>query len=119
MGSAEPHTGVAQQGAAMRRHDDRHVRGLGARDGRHPAGGRDPWIPWELGIADGEKGAYPVALFPTANKSNEQRWAEQEYLGLYRRIVWGTMTGWSEKGWMVLNHVKNTATSLRKWLEGG
>ena len=77
------------------------------------------WIPWELGIADGEKGVSPVALFPTAEKSYEQTWAEQEYLGLYRRIVWGTMTGWSKKGWMVLDHVKNTATPLRNWLEGG
>ncbi len=22
------------------------------------------WVPWELGLADGEKGEYPVALFP-------------------------------------------------------
>lgn len=77
------------------------------------------WIPWELGIADGEKGAYPVSLFPTAKNSNEQIWANQEYLGLYRRIVWGKMTGWTKEGWLVLDHVKNTATSLRQWLEGG
>lgn len=77
------------------------------------------WIPWELGLADGEKGAYPVALFPTANDSHDQTWAEQEYLGLYRRIVWGTMKGWTKKGWMVHDHIQNTATPLRKWLEGG
>ena len=25
------------------------------------------WIPWELGLADGEEGQWPVALFPTAD----------------------------------------------------
>lgn len=76
------------------------------------------WVPWELGLADGEKGAFPVALFPTANTAYEQDWAEQEYLGLYRRIVWGTMKGWEEPGWMVLDHAENSATGLRKWLTG-
>lgn len=77
------------------------------------------WIPWELGLADGEKGAMPVALFPTAKHDYEQKWAEQEYLGLYHRIVWGKIQGWTKSGWMVQDHVKNTATGLRKWLEEG
>lgn len=75
------------------------------------------WIPWELGLADGEKGQWPVALFPTAEKSYEQTWSETEYLGLYHRIVWGQIKDVTEKdGWIVLNHKKNTAVTLRRWL---
>jgi hypothetical protein len=77
------------------------------------------WVPWELGIADGEKGHKPVALFPAANRSDEKQWAQQEYLGLYRRIVWGRMKGWTEDGWFVLDHLQNTGTPLRQWLTGG
>lgn len=40
------------------------------------------WIPWELGLADGEKGSRPVALFPVAERSYQQAWTETEYLGL-------------------------------------
>lgn len=78
------------------------------------------WIPWELGLADGEKGQWRVALFPTAEKSYEQEWSETEYLGLYQRIVWGTIEGVAEKPeWIVLNHKKNTAGTLRRWLKEG
>jgi len=76
------------------------------------------WVPWELGLADGEKGEYQVALFPTANRALEQAWAEQEYLALYRRIVWGKIEGWDKPGWMVLDHIHNSAVSLRTWLNG-
>lgn len=74
------------------------------------------WIPWELGLADGEKSQSKVALFPAANRATEQRWAEQEYLGLYERIVWGNFAG-KKPEWLVLNHIKNTATTLREWLK--
>lgn len=77
------------------------------------------WVPWELGIADGEKGHVPVALFPAANRRDEQQWAQQEYLGLYRRIVWGKMEGWTKDGWFVLDHLQNTGTPLNQWLTGG
>lgn len=78
------------------------------------------WIPWELGLADGEKGQWPVALFPTAEKSSEQTWSETEYLGLYHRIVWGKIKDVTEKdGWIVYNHEKNTAVTLRRWLTEG
>lgn len=49
------------------------------------------WIPWELGLADGQKSTAAVALFPVVQKTTETKWAEQEYLGLYRRIVWGPL----------------------------
>ena len=78
------------------------------------------WIPWELGLADGEKGQWPVALFPTAEKSYDQKWSETEYLALYQRIVWGTINDVTEKdGWIVLNHEKNTAVTLRRWITEG
>ncbi|MDF1738634.1 MAG: toll/interleukin-1 receptor domain-containing protein [Verrucomicrobiales bacterium] len=74
------------------------------------------WVPWELGLADGEKGSSPVGLFPAATSALDQTWSEQEYLGFYSRIVWGTIEGWKEPGWMVWDHTKNSATGLRKWL---
>ena len=78
------------------------------------------WIPWELGLADGEKGQWPVVLFPTAEKAYDQTWSKTEYLGLYQRIVWGNIKDVTEKdGWIVLNHEKNTAVTLRRWLTEG
>lgn len=74
------------------------------------------WVPWELGLADGEKGSLAVALFPTAETAFEQKWSEQEYLGLYKRIVWGKIEGWENPGWIVWDHVKNTKTGLRRWI---
>ena len=75
------------------------------------------WIPWELGLADGEKGFWPIALFPTAANTYEQSWSEVEYLGLYHRIVWGKIKNVTEQdGWIVLNHENNTAITLRHWL---
>lgn len=76
------------------------------------------WIPWELGLGDGMKTTSSVALFPSAENYYETTWSEQEYLGLYQRIIWGTFEGKEEPEWMVLNHHKNSATQLRKWLEG-
>lgn len=78
------------------------------------------WIPWELGLADGEKGQRSIALFPTATRSYEQVWSQTEYLGLYQRIVWGKISNeMKENGWIVYNHEKNTAMKLRKWLTEG
>ena len=75
------------------------------------------WVPWELGLADGEKGEYPVALFPAATTKGDQFWAEQEYLQLYSVIVWGGIKNvTSEPTWIVWNRSKNTADTLRKWL---
>lgn len=73
------------------------------------------WIPWELGIGDGSNKDHNVALFPSAEKSYEQSWSEQEYLGLYQRIIWGNFQG-KKPEWLVLNHRNNTALSLGEWL---
>ena len=39
------------------------------------------WIPWELGLGDGDLGESNVALFPSAENQYEQHWSQQEYLG--------------------------------------
>lgn len=76
------------------------------------------WIPWELGLGDGFHNQENVALFPAADLATEITWAEREYLGLYRRIVWGRIAGDHEDSWIVLNHLDNTALPLRRWLLG-
>jgi hypothetical protein len=73
------------------------------------------WVPWELGIGDSELNPENVALLPTATTSGDQAWARQEYLGLYRHIVWGQMQGISDSIWMVYDYRKNTATKLSEW----
>jgi hypothetical protein len=76
------------------------------------------WIPWELGLADGQKGAPSVALFPVVQYATETKWTEQEYLGLYSRIVWGDLQGYDKKLWMVYDHHTHSALPLSKWLRG-
>ncbi|HUR24934.1 MAG TPA: toll/interleukin-1 receptor domain-containing protein [Candidatus Thermoplasmatota archaeon] len=76
------------------------------------------WIPWELGLADGAKGEPTVALFPSAERAGDSTWTEQEYLGLYRRIDWGSINGFEKPGWRVLDHAKNQATWLKDWIAG-
>lgn len=74
------------------------------------------WVPWELGLGDGSKSNYEIALFPSVEKSNETEWLEQEYLGLYNRIVFGGLEGYDKDVWMVYNYQKKSATELSKWL---
>lgn len=74
------------------------------------------WIPWELGLGDGVNRDVNVALFPSAETAGEQQWAEQEYLGLYQRIIWGDFVGEEKGQWMVLDHRKNIGTKLGEWL---
>lgn len=73
------------------------------------------WIPWELGLGDGNKKEHNVALFPSAEQNYDQSWSEQEYLGLYSRIIWGNFQG-KEPEWLVLDHRNNTAITLGDWL---
>lgn len=76
------------------------------------------WMPWELGLGDGCHNPYSVALFPVAAGSYEQQWSEREYLGLYQRIVWGRIGSGTKSHWIVWDHHRNTALSLREWLRG-
>jgi len=73
------------------------------------------WVPWELGVADGNKGLGNIALFPAAETSTDTAWTKWEYMGLYNRIVWGSIET-SEPAWIVLDYQANTASFLRKWL---
>ncbi|MCK5225983.1 MAG: toll/interleukin-1 receptor domain-containing protein [Planctomycetes bacterium] len=81
-----------------------------------PRTNNSKWIPWELGLGDGAKRDQNVALFPSAEQSHEKSWSEQEYLGLYQRIIWGNFEGKEEPEWMVLNHVSNIGNKLARWL---
>lgn len=74
------------------------------------------WVPWELGLADGYKGIDNIALFPAVENTFDTAWTSWEYLGLYRRIVWGKINGYANSLWMVLDEEHNTATPLRDWL---
>jgi len=75
------------------------------------------WVPWELGLADGYKKPRNVCLFPAPDSKSEYKWTEQEYLGIYDRIVWGKIEGEAKDRWLVWNHVDNTAVGLADWLD--
>jgi TIR domain len=70
------------------------------------------WIPWELGLGDGIRKVENVTLFPSADAVAEMTWAEQEYLGLYQRIVWGNFEGKANPEWIVYNHVTTVGVPL-------
>ncbi len=74
------------------------------------------WIPWELGLGDGSKKNYDIAIFPSAENRYDESWTKQEYLGLYRRIVFGKYADYDKEIWMVCNCKENTATPLKDWL---
>ena len=74
------------------------------------------WVPWELGLGDGSKSNYDIALFPSSEKGYDTQWLEQEYLGLYSRIIHHTFQGSDKKVWMVYNHQDNEAVALEEWL---
>jgi hypothetical protein len=44
------------------------------------------WIPWEIGVADGNKGVAQIAILPITPSGNEDAWTEEQYFGLYPRI---------------------------------
>jgi len=75
------------------------------------------WIPWELGIADEKKKLPNVALLPDVGNQSNAEWPEQEYLGLYPRIVLENFTGQTTPVWMVLEHHTNTGIELGQWLK--
>lgn len=74
------------------------------------------WVPWELGIADQAKKLFRVAILPTVESQQDKGGTKWEYLGLYRRIVWGDLKGYNGPLWMVLNEKTNTAVPLSRWL---
>lgn len=74
------------------------------------------WVPWELGLADGYKTVQNTAIFPSVDSQADTKWAEREYLGIYRRIVYGRLEGHPTDVFMVWNMATDKATELRKWL---
>lgn len=75
------------------------------------------WVPWELGIADEKKTLRNVALLPDVGNQANADWHEQEYLGLYPRIVYTTFTGQTQPVWMVRDHHQKTGIELSEWLK--
>lgn len=75
------------------------------------------WVPWELGIADEKKKLANVALLPDVGNQNNVDWPEQEYLGLYPRIVLATFDGQNKPVWMVLDHHTKRGIELSVWLK--
>lgn len=74
------------------------------------------WVPWELGIGDGYKSMSNIAIFPATDSVDQKAWASWEYLGLYHKICYGDLSGYSNKVWMVRDDRNNTAFELKKWL---
>jgi len=81
-----------------------------------PRSKESKWIPWELGLGDGIRRHPNIALFPSAESATETEWSQQEYLGLYSRIVWGRIEGEEKERWLVWDHHRNVASGLRNWL---
>lgn len=75
------------------------------------------WIPWELGIADEKKKIHNIALLPKVEGNENPEWPEQEYLGLYPRIVYAVFKGQDRPVWMVYNHYDNIGIELGEWLK--
>jgi hypothetical protein len=65
------------------------------------------WIPWELGIADGEKTLQNIASFPVAQ--TDRAFHGSEYIQIYPRIE-NINNDW----WVYLGGV--VCVQLRKWL---
>jgi hypothetical protein len=76
------------------------------------------WVPWELGLSDGAKRNEDIAIFPSTEMTYNTSWMSQEYLGLYRKIVWGRLKGYTEDVWMVWDETNNTADELSRWIRG-
>jgi len=70
------------------------------------------WIPWELGIGDEKKKINNVALLPISDNSSAG-WPEQEYLGLYPRII---NDYYYLENWVVFNHHTGKKIKLSQWL---
>ena len=75
------------------------------------------WIPWELGIADEKKKLANIAILPDVGNQLNVDWPEQEYLGLYPRIVLERFDGQATPVWMVLDHHNRKGTELGQWLK--
>ncbi|WP_060839271.1 toll/interleukin-1 receptor domain-containing protein [Pseudomonas sp. Os17] len=74
------------------------------------------WVPWELGVADGKKGIHKIAIFGASDSAGLDGWSSWEYMGLYPRIIWGKLQGYSNELWMVYSQKTDSAVTLESWL---
>ncbi|MBN8291425.1 toll/interleukin-1 receptor domain-containing protein [Rhodobacter sp. NTK016B] len=74
------------------------------------------WVPWELGVADGNKSFDNIAIFPVLEDTMNDSWTNWEYLGLYDHVAWRKFRGKEKEEWMVWDRRKNTASALAQWL---
>jgi len=73
------------------------------------------WIPWEIGLGHGYHTRKNVALFLASDDLGDTSWKDQEYLGMYQRIVENEYL--RNGGFYVYDpETKNIATNLRDWL---
>ena len=73
------------------------------------------WMPWELGIADGIKDYSNIAILPSSENKYEEEWAEQEYLGIYMKVIKGSIAN-GPTDWIVVNLHTNKGHYLKDWL---
>lgn len=71
------------------------------------------WIPWELGLADGSKNIEDIAIFPSEDKINDGEWSNQEYLGIYDKIMKD-----DKDIFYVSDYKGNYKCSLKDWING-
>lgn len=71
------------------------------------------WIPWELGLADGSKNIEDIAIFPSEDKMNDGEWSNQEYLGIYNKIMKD-----NKDVFYVSDYKGNRKCSLKDWISG-
>lgn len=57
-----------------------------------------------------------AAILPGVDTATERAWAEQDYLGVYDRIVHGKIEGRADSCYMIYNQERNSAPELRTWL---
>ena len=71
------------------------------------------WMPWELGYFDGIKGK--VAILPISDQVDESdRYAGQEYLGLYPYASYSSGADQSDHVW--INNTPTNYVDLKRWL---
>jgi len=69
------------------------------------------WIPWEIGIADGNNGVAPIAILPITSEGAEDAWTVEEYFGLYPRI-----RRLNDDSWAVTDPRDGKYWALKDWL---
>jgi hypothetical protein len=73
------------------------------------------WMPWELGIMDGQKGK--SAILPvSASQTSSDRYKGQEYLGVYPYITGSNDTHGKPRLWV--HEDEETYVVFDSWLDG-